>query len=357
MFKFSELKEIHLEITNNCQASCPMCPRNINGGLENPLIKKTSWTFEDFKIIMNSKVLNQIKGFYMAGDFGDAMLNDDLIDMCQYATDTNPNLYIHIHTNGGARKVSWWESLAKALPKDHIVVFAIDGLEDTHSTYRIGIQYENVIRNAQAFIKAGGIAEWAFLKFKHNEHQIDEIKRRSKNLGFKYLSIKNSSRFLLDKEFPVLDKNGKVIYHIEPSTDTPIRFVDKNTINNWSEYVKSTEIECHVLDYKSIYIDAHKNLYACCFLGNVPYADIPDDITKGIRQQMLEQNDNMIKQIGEINLLKKSIEDILNSQEYHDVWQDMWYDNKSHMCARTCGKHKNLENTSFWEEWQDRNSQ
>ena len=39
MFSFSDLENIHLEITNRCQASCPMCSRNYHGGLENPLIK------------------------------------------------------------------------------------------------------------------------------------------------------------------------------------------------------------------------------------------------------------------------------------------------------------------------------
>ena len=33
MFKFNQLRDIHLEITNACQASCPMCPRNINSGI------------------------------------------------------------------------------------------------------------------------------------------------------------------------------------------------------------------------------------------------------------------------------------------------------------------------------------
>ena len=37
MFKFDQLEIVQVEITNRCQASCPMCPRNIHGGIENPL--------------------------------------------------------------------------------------------------------------------------------------------------------------------------------------------------------------------------------------------------------------------------------------------------------------------------------
>ena len=55
MFKFSQLKQIHLEITNNCQASCPMCSRNIHGGIDNPLISLASWDLDMFKHIMNKE--------------------------------------------------------------------------------------------------------------------------------------------------------------------------------------------------------------------------------------------------------------------------------------------------------------
>lgn len=169
MFNFKDLKDIHLEITNRCQASCPMCSRNVHGGLENPLIKNNDWTINDFKHIMSSEVLRQITGFYFCGNFGDPIINNDLIEMCQYSTGTNPDLYIRIHTNGGARNKQWWKDLAKALPPSHNVIFAIDGLADTHSLYRVGTDFNKVLENAKAFINAGGTAEWAFIKFKHNE--------------------------------------------------------------------------------------------------------------------------------------------------------------------------------------------
>jgi len=353
MFKFSDLKELQLEITNNCQARCPMCPRNINGGLENPLIKTTEWTLEDFKIIMNPKVLNQIECFHLCGNFGDPMMNDDVIDMCQYTTDTNPNVCLQFHTNGGARKPEWWERLARALPKNHRVIFAIDGLEDTHSLYRIDTKYETVIKNAQAFINAGGIAEWAFIKFKHNEHQIEEVRQRAKNLGFAHVSIKNSFRFLTDTKFPVLKKNGSLDYYLETPSQTTIKLIDKETIKNWDNTMKSAEIECRAQSSSAIYIDAYKDFYACCYLGTVPFMFVSDDITKGIRGKMVEQHHTMVSKLGEINTLKRSIEDILNSNEYQEVWKDMWHDNKSHMCVTICGKHKNLEQTQFWDQWEE----
>lgn len=339
MFKFKELKTIHLEISNNCQASCPMCLRNINGGLENPLLKLTDWTIDDFKTIMNPQVLLQIETFYLCGTFGDPMMNNDLIEMCSYAKEINPNLFISIHTNGGARKVDWWQALAEALPDNHRVIFAIDGLEDTHHLYRIGTKYQTVIRNAQAFMSAGGIAEWAFIQFFHNEHQVDDARQRANNLGFRYFTTKNSSRFLIEPRSPAVDKNGAVLYYIEPASFTPMKFIDKKVIDNWRSILDAAVIECQVLRGKEIYIDAQKDFYACCWLANVPYSYITADITADIREKMVKQHNKMVARLGEINVLSRSIENIIDSEAYQTMWKDMWIDNKSLACARSCGKH------------------
>jgi len=97
MFNFNQLQDIHFEITNRCQASCPMCSRNYHGGLENPLIENRDWTVEDFKTIASDKVLNQLNGFYFCGNFGDPIINDDLIEMIEHAVSVNPKLNIRVH--------------------------------------------------------------------------------------------------------------------------------------------------------------------------------------------------------------------------------------------------------------------
>ena len=38
--------------------------------------------------------------------------------------------------------------------------------------------------NAKAFIDEGGIAEWQYLKFKHNEHQVEEARKMAEDIGF-----------------------------------------------------------------------------------------------------------------------------------------------------------------------------
>lgn len=342
MFKFSDLKQIHLEITNNCQASCPMCNRNINSGLDNPLIKINDWTLAEFKKIISPEVLNQIENYYFCGSFGDPILNNDLIEMCQYSKDVAPGVRINIHTNGGARNFEWWGRLANSLPTNHLVTFALDGLDDTHHLYRVGTSFKNVIENAKFFISKGGIAEWAFIVFKHNEHQVEEARDLAKKLGFKVFTVKNSSRFVLEPRVKVLDRQGNITHHIEPSSTTPIKFISKKVIESYKKIIKNSFIDCMVLKTKEIYIDAHKNFFPCCWLGNVPYTYISDDEVYTIRKEILDQHHNYLKILGNTNTLERSIKDIINSEAYQKMWFKLWNEDKMISCVRTCGVSKEI---------------
>lgn len=338
MFNYSQLKQVHLEITNNCQASCPMCSRNIDGGLTNPLIKTHDWTLEDFKTIMNPELLNQIHGFYFCGTFGDPMLNNALIDMCQYSKEVAPHTNIAIHTNGGARSVTWWKDLAKALPKNHRVVFALDGLADTHHLYRVGTNFDTVVRNAKAFIDAGGTAEWVFIRFKHNQHQVEEARQMATDLKFAHFTVKNSSRFIIEPKKRVVDKNGNVTHYLEPATDTPMVFIDRKAFEKYKVIVDDSVIQCKAQGDFEAYIDAYKDFYPCCWMANVPYTYIDDNEAAEVRYEIRKQHDRMSARLGEVNLMKRSLKDIIDSHEFQTMWDDYWHKDKMIVCARSCGK-------------------
>ena len=347
MFRFDQLKLIHLEITNRCQASCPMCLRNINGGIENPLLKYNDWTIEDYKEIINSEVLKQIQLIYFCGTYGDPLLNNDLLQMCKYSKDVNPKISIDIYTNGSLRSKQWWKELAHALPKNHRIIFGIDGLADTHSLHRIGTSFEKIIENARTFIEEGGIAEWHYLIFKHNQHQVDQAQQLAQELGFSKFQKKQSTRFLLEPKAPVVNKNKKLEYFIEPADTNRLKFIDKQDVENYQQIVDSTEISCKVLHTKEIYIDAHMDLYPCCWHANTPYDYIPNDITKEVRQKMLEQHWEMRQKFAFDSAKTKGIKNIVNSQEYQTVWNEYWSSqNKSYTCVRSCGKNVNFAQTS-----------
>lgn len=342
MFKFNELRTIHLEITNNCQASCPMCARNFHGGQENPLLKINNWTLQDFKDIFTDQVIAQVQGVYFCGNFGDPLLNNDLLDMIKWIVPKSPQLVINIHTNGGARKSEWWAELARSLPQNHMVNFGIDGLEDTHHLYRIGTTYETVVRNAKAFIDAGGKAEWVFLKFKHNEHQEQEARRRAKELGFAIFTLKNSSRFLGEPRYRVVDKEDNTTHYIEPPSDNKMNFISKDMIDKYKETIMPLEIKCKVQHDKEIYIDAFKTIMPCCWLASIPYTQYDyDNVNASLRYEIKKQYEGLVDDLGGIDALHAvnvGVKGVINSDKWQTVWSTYWTSKKLIMCARICGQ-------------------
>lgn len=347
MFSFNQIRTIQIEITNRCQADCPMCLRNIHGGIENPNLVAADWSLEQFKNTFNIEVLNQIFGISFCGDFGDPIINSNLVEMCRYAGEVNPEVRITISTNGSAQTTSWWESLAKALPKYHKIIFAIDGLEDTHSLYRIGTNYNTIIKNATAFIQAGGIAEWMFIRFKHNEHQVEAARDLSKELGFSSFSTKDSKRF--GKQFPVLDRQGNTTYYIEPPTNSnikPVEFIHLKDYKDWK-----INISCFTVDTKELYIDAHGHLMPCCLIGSFLEANYDVELYKkyglidetsitGIAREVQLEIFDTIRELGGLDALdskQHSIKDIMSTEVWQTLIHKKWETHSSSVCKILCG--------------------
>lgn len=341
MFNFNQLKQVHIEITSRCQASCPMCSRNHHGGQENPNLKISDWTFNDFQQVFDTILLKQLSGIYFCGNFGDPIMNDGLPEMCNHVAQHTNNIEVRIHTNGSARNKIWWANLAKSLPSNHVVIFGIDGLEDTHHLYRVGTNFNKIIENAQAFIQAGGIAEWVFIKFKHNEHQVEQARLMAQQVGFQRFSVKNSIRFITGDKFEVLDKTGNVSYYLEPPSENKITFIDKNLINRIDSWLDDIEIDCYVQKNKEVYMNANKQLFPCCFIASTPYNySSPDSIMTPLRARALEEYNKLVSELGIIDLTKRHVKDIIDSPSWQTVWQQYWNDKALLVCAKTCGKSK-----------------
>lgn len=350
MFKFDELRTVHLEITNRCQASCPMCPRKFHGGVENPWLKIADWSFEDFVKIFDQETLNQLVTIYFCGNYGDPIMHDDLIRMCQYVKDNAPHIDLRIHTNGGARSVAWWKNLRQAMPEKHVVIFGIDGLEDTNHLYRVGVNWKTLIRNAKTFIEAGGTAEWVYIRFKHNEHQESEAEQFSKELGFQRFTVKNTTRFIGDDKYSVLDKDGNVERYLEPPTNNEVVFITPDQIRNYKTVLMNSEINCYVKQNKEVYIDAHKHVFPCCWLASTPYnyrmPSLPYNeadhktVIRHIYDRILEQYYELVESLGGIENLyaiDRPIKEIINDERWQTVWNSYWNENKLITCARACG--------------------
>jgi MoaA/NifB/PqqE/SkfB family radical SAM enzyme len=348
MFSFEQLDTIQVEITNRCQASCPMCIRNIHGGITNPSLLLTDWSLEQFKGIFNREILAKISSINFCGNYGDPIINNSLIDMCQYASSTNPSIEIIISTNGSAHSVEWWQRLARVLPKKHKVIFAIDGLKETHKIYRIGTSYDMIIRNAKAFIKSGGIAHWMFIRFRHNEHEVDTARSIANEFGFAAFTLKDSKRF--GKQFPVLNRQGNIVYHIEPPSNSkikPVEFVDLKDYKQWKN-----DISCFTFDTKELFIDANGYLMPCCLISSFLYANydvelyntykvIDETSIVGIAREVQLEVFSIIQELGGLDSLdarKYSIKEIMSTEIWQTLLHKKWGEKSSSACKILCGQ-------------------
>ena len=342
MYKFNDIASIHVELSSNCQASCPMCARNHHGGQENPILPVADITLELFKQICPPSVLSRLQVITMCGNFGDPIVNKDLYDIVDYITKSNPIIRLDLHTNGSARSTTWWKEFVKVLPENHLVQLGIDGLEDTHSLYRVGTSFNKIIENAKAFIEAGGKARWNFITFKHNEHQLETARQLAKDLGFEGFYEKQTSRFIGNPYFETLDKSGNVAYKLELPSEQKIVFIDRKTVENYKEVIKTAKIECEVEQTRSVYIDALGYLWPCCFVGAVPYIYAkPEQLVYNYQQDSYASLQRVLERFGgmeQFNLRNRTIKEIVDSEEWQTVWDDVFSNNDLTVCARVCGK-------------------
>jgi MoaA/NifB/PqqE/SkfB family radical SAM enzyme len=349
MYRYEDIKEVHLEITEKCQAACPMCPRNMNGGAVNPLLTMAELTLEDCKKIFEPDFIKQLKTMYMCGNFGDAIIAKDTLEVFEYFRKCNSDLLLGMHTNAGARKEEWWKELAKILGTKGYVIFSVDGLEDTNHIYRQNVNWDIVIRSMEAFINAGGKAKWAFIVFEHNEHQIEEARAFSKKLGFKKFQIKKSDRFWNPKthsraatketlEMPTAKKyQNQVLYQKEQ--------IEKQ-YGSMETYYDQTKIKCKVVENNSVYISAEGLCLPCCWTGVRMY--------RGFRKS--ESIWNFIDAVGGkkgIDAINNRLEDVINNSRFFTDIKRSWScsntqhrvdtnnpgkEGKLDVCAQKCGE-------------------
>lgn len=319
MYKISEIKDVHLELTSKCQARCPMCPRRINGGPMNPLFDPTEINSDTFKKWFTTDFVRQLDSLFMCGNLGDPIIAQDCLEIFQYLRETNSNIRLSMHTNGSARNDIWWQTLAQAKVK---VTFGIDGLADTHELYRIGTDYHKILNNAHEFIKAGGEAEWHMLVFKHNEHQVEDCKNLSQELNFNKFTTKHTSRFK-DGKFNVLDDAGKTINILYPTERS--KTLTANVLS-----IIPTEIHCKAKKYRQLYIGADGTVSPCCWLD--------------FSWQLANQNNriNYMDNIGEFpNLYNQSLEQIFDSGYFNKI-ESTWVSQPLIECSKQCGRFDKL---------------
>lgn len=239
---FDTAKVLHLEVTDVCQAECPLCARETDPAFNKDI--RHNLTVKDMTNILGEKFISQLDKMFMCGNYGDPAAGQNTLDIVDYFRQVNEHITLGMNTNGGLQSVNWWSALAERFnqPTDY-VVFSIDGLADTNHLYRKKVSWDKLIANAAAFIKAGGSAHWDMLVYEHNEHQVDLAEQMARDMGFTWFRAKVSKRV------------SNIGWLRSPK--------------GWMQSPAAAGgIDCHVLKEQSVYMSARGTVYPCCWLGH-----------------------------------------------------------------------------------------
>lgn len=308
-----DVKRLHVELTDKCNARCPLCARTDNKDISKTtsLVKNVEITFEHFKKVINGL---DIKYYNFCGNYGDPLSAKDFLKILEYVAAEDVD--IKIDTNGSIKTPDFFKRMGEILSvnPNNILSLDIDGLEDTHSFYRRNTNFSKILKNAEAFISnTKAKARWQFLVFDHNKHQLEEAKALAKELGFSEFRYRYSSWFGPSGEEKFYE-NGQEYTIKKAYSDSAIEFLDK--------------IQCKSIDRNEVYLSAQGHLWPCCHTAS--------------RYLFEEDLKNIVDLCGidTIDTANYSITEIMQSMIWTEI-ENRWPSNGPSACSGVCGKRNN----------------
>ncbi|MFA7127774.1 MAG: radical SAM protein [Sphaerochaeta sp.] len=172
------MKDIELELSNICNASCPLCFRNnIKYTQSRPYHRPLS------SIINQLDNLKDLQSVKLVGTISEPTLYNHFFDLIEYLN--SRDLEIEICTNGDTNNTSWWTNLGSLLKKQDKVYFTVCGsTQELHEKYRTGTSLSNIITNVKAYQKGScNKNDYAqLIRFKYNDQDFDELSKASNSI-------------------------------------------------------------------------------------------------------------------------------------------------------------------------------
>ena len=214
--------------------------------------------------------------------------------------------------------------------------FALDGASnETLGRYRIGVSYDKVLANLKAYVAAGGFAQWNFIVFKHNEHEVETARALATEIGCDF-RIKVTQKFRSNRNFKVY-KNKEYLWDLEPPENPIYRHsnlgnkehepisLTKFDLNNY-QHLTSNKIICKSQVRREIYLSAAGHVLPCCYLGTYTH-DSPGSYQF-----------NLVYNMNDFSLNTNSINNIINKFiEIEQAWAKTIDDGNLITCLQTCG--------------------
>lgn len=361
---------VHCELSTFCNAACPNCPRFFTGThVVRSGVTLSQVTIDQFKTWFPLNFVKNVSIWKFCGTHGDPMMAKDVVKIIRHIFETNTQASIVVNTNGGIRNNQDWKTLGEVSSKHDLkIVFGIDGLEDTSHLYRRNVEWSKLMSNVCSYISAGGQAEWEYLIFRHNEHQIETARELSKQLKFANFIEKRAIGFEHNgnlTDMPVFKPDGKYDYSILPPVNPDYRMSKisldkivnrkrdnltnffKNNIDKleaeFEEVVGSFEdkvisgnvtINCNSKknNNSEIYVNVNGIVFPCCFIGNSMDAFDIQEHALQLKTRLRSYG------IDNFDLNKKPITTILTENHLNLFAAKDWENPQClEFCKKTCG--------------------
>ncbi len=374
---YDNLRSVHLELSTLCNSICPWCPRYQDFSPNvNPLIKEGAYTLERFKKHFPYDFIQQIEFWTFAGDYGDPCTCPEILDIIEYILSIK-DCNIQINTNGGMKNTKFWKQLGELMrgspdvtytqQQKRYVIFSVDGLEDTNHIYRRNVKWHKVISAMETYGNTGARGIWEFLKFKHNEHQKDEVLQLAQKLGFP-VRFKNPNGFE-GAPMPAKDKDYNISYEIYPArwprdgdgtieeipiqplevTDKQLEFIKLINADNspikYKDVAKILEqprsgcVNCQAKTFgagNEIRINYDGSVWPCSFFGHLSQKYLKGRVSSVVHRfqalGILEGIQN--------NLENNTLKEILDNDPFRKVYES-WDEGTILLCSDSCGQEQN----------------
>ena len=329
---YNDVKSLHIELTDKCNARCPQCIRN-----DEQTCKPHNWlinvelSIEDIKSILPENDLKNIQRINFCGNYGDPLVTKDFLDIIKYVYSVNESIEIEVSTNGSLRTEEWWWELSTIVhQKPFHIVFGIDGTNQyEHSLYRVNTSFEKVIENAKFFIENGGTAIWQYLIFAHNELSIPTARKMAKELGFKDFVPITTDRFWQGGSLTYNYKGNE--YILERSTQKP----NKKQLAGFTDETSKT-INCFAQQRQEAYIDCLGYVTPCCYLGLYLYSFITN---KKVRPEQFFKKEDL----NNLHAVNKGIGNVVKNKWFTNL-VELHKQLLPKRCYNVCGKETIKEN-------------
>lgn len=290
---------VSFEPTTSCNLRCPQCPSGLRsfsrdtGMLDTEMYRK--FVEENYKEVLYLLLYFQ----------GEPYLHPHFFKLISIAS--KRHIYTATSTNAHyLNKKNALQTVESGLDR---IIISIDGLDqDSFSKYRVGGVLDKVIEGTKNLVEAKKklgkkhpFIVWQFIVFKHNEHQIEEVKRLGKEIGVNQVAIKTAQVYDDEGAEELLPSNPKYNRYQNNSLEL------KTPINN----------ECWKM-WHSCVITWDGNIVPCCFDKDAEYT------------------------LG--NISKMSLKEIWHSANYNAFRTTLWKGRKNIPICTNCS-----EGAKIWE--------